>query len=306
MESSHTSIKKNLKHLFDNKETYLEYENEEVITWCNGCGNYQIQNALKRALTLENIEPHEILYCFDIGCNGNGSDKIGGYTLHSLHGRVISSAAGACLANPKLTVIASGGDGGTMSEGINHLIHAVRSDYPMIFILHNNHNYGLTTGQASATTPKGFPMNGSPDGVFIEPMNPSEFVLNLNPSFVARSFSGDVKHMTKVLRKALNHNGFAFIEMLQVCPTYNKATPQKWYWDRIKYTDDLKNYRADDLKKAKKIVEDFEKDIYLGVLYQDKKRKNFLEKLPNRKDIKTAPVEEVKHYSISSLLKEFE
>ncbi|MBD3156637.1 2-oxoacid:ferredoxin oxidoreductase subunit beta [Candidatus Peregrinibacteria bacterium] len=306
MKSSHTPLKKNLKTLFDNKETYLGYENEEVITWCNGCGNYQIQNALKRALTLEGIKPHNILYCFDIGCNGNGSDKIGGYTLHSLHGRVISSAAGACLANPALTVIASGGDGGTMSEGINHLIHAVRSDYPMVFILHNNHNYGLTTGQASATTPKGFPMNGSPDGVFIEPMNPSEFVLNLNPSFVARSFSGDVKHMTYVLREALNHNGFAFVEILQVCPTYNKATPQQWYWDRIKYTDDMKNYRADNLKKAKKIVEDFEKNIYLGVLYQDKKRKNFLERLPNRKGIKTTPVEEVKHYSITSLLKEFE
>ncbi len=300
------NTKEVLKDLSKKKDTYVKYETNEVITWCHGCGNYNIQNALKRALTLEGFEPQNILYCFDIGCNGNGSDKIGGYTFHGLHGRVISVAAGACLANPNIKVIASGGDGGTMSEGINHLVHAVRSDYPMLFILHNNHNYGLTTGQASATTPKNFPMNGSPDGVVPEPMNPSEFVLNLNPSFVARSFSGDIKHMTKVLRRALRHKGFAFVEMLQVCPTYNKATPQTWYWDRIKYTSDIKNYRTNNIKKAKEIVKDFEKNIYLGVLYEDKKRENFVEKLVNRKNIKTAPVEEVRNYPIGKFLKEFE
>ena len=295
-----------LKNLSKKKDTYVKYENSQVITWCHGCGNYNIQNALKRALTLENFEPHNILYCFDIGCNGNGSDKIGGYTFHGLHGRVISVAAGAAVANPKIKVIASGGDGGTMSEGINHLIHAVRNDYPMLFLLHNNHNYGLTTGQASATTPKGFPMNGSPDGVIIDPMNPTEFVLGLNPSFVARTFSGDIKHMTKVLRKALNHKGFAFVEVLQVCPTYNKATPQSWYWDRIKYTDDIKNFKPNNLKKAIKLSQNIDKNIFLGILYEDQKRESFIEKLPNRKNIKTAPVDEVKHYSISKLLKNFE
>ncbi len=295
-----------LKNLSEKKDTYVKYETDEVITWCHGCGNYNIQNALKRALTLEGFKTQNILYCFDIGCNGNGSDKIGGYTFHGLHGRVISIASGASIANPHIKVIASGGDGGTMSEGINHLIHAVRNDYPVLFILHNNHNYGLTTGQASATTPKGFAMNGSPDGVLPDPMNPSEFVLNLNPSFVARSFSGDIKHMTKVLRRALNHKGFAFVEMLQVCPTYNKATPQSWYWDRIKYTSDLKDYKANDIEKAKKLTKDLEKNIYLGVLYEDPKKENFIEKLQNRKNLKTAPVDEVKHYSISKFFKEFE
>ncbi len=295
-----------IKNLSERKDTYLRYENEEVITWCNGCGNYGIQNALKRALTLEGFEPDKILYCFDIGCNGNGSDKIGGYTFHGLHGRSISAAAGACIANPNIKVIASGGDGATMSEGINHLVHAVRNDYPMLFILHNNHNYGLTTGQASATTPKGFPMNGSPDGVIPEPMNPIEFVLGLNPSFAARSFSGDIKHMTGVFRKALKHKGFAFVEILQVCPTYNRATPQSWYRERIKYVDDLKNYNANNLKKAREIVEDFEKNIYLGVVYQDEKRENFMDKLQNRKNIKTASIDEVKNFPIENLLKAFE
>jgi 2-oxoglutarate ferredoxin oxidoreductase subunit beta len=305
MPKTNDEKKKLVKDLEKKQEVYKLYESDEVLTWCHGCGNYMIQNALKRALTLENYKPDEILYCFDIGCHGNGSDKIGGYTFHGLHGRVISAAAGASLANPDLKVIASAGDGGTMSEGINHLVHSVRSNYPMLFVLHNNHNYALTTGQASATTPKGYPMNGKPDGVLIEPMNPTRFVLGLEPTFVGRSFSGDIKNMTKVFRAALKHKGFAFVEILQVCTKYNDATPQDWYWERVKYVDDLKKYNASDLKKAKEITEDFEKEIYLGVLYQNKKQKNFYEVQPNRKDIKTTPVEEVKHHSITKLLKEF-
>ncbi|MFC1655827.1 thiamine pyrophosphate-dependent enzyme [Patescibacteria group bacterium] len=295
-----------LKTLSKRKDTYVKYEGEEVITWCHGCGDYNIQNALKRALTLEGFHYQDVLHSYDIGCNGNGSDKIGGYTVHGLHGRSISLGAGASLGNSKLKIIASGGDGGTMSEGISHLVHSVRSDYPMLFILHNNHNYGLTTGQASATTPKGFAMNGSPDGVVVEPMNPSEFVLGLHPTFVARSFSGDIKHMTKTLRAALKHKGFAFVEMLQVCPTYNRATPQEWYWDRIKYIEDLKKYDSTNLDAAKKIVQDFEKEIYLGVLYQKKDYPPFQERLPSREGIKTSPHEEVKNFDISKFLKDFE
>lgn len=299
-------IKKVLKDLGSNKNTYVDYENEEVITWCNGCGNYQIQNALKRALTLEGYKTNDILMCFDIGCNGNGSDKIGGYTFHGLHGRSLPLAAGAAMGNSKIKVIASGGDGGTMSEGINHLVHCVRSEYPMLFILHNNHNYGLTTGQASACTPQGYEMNGSPDGQLLEPMNPTEFVLNLNPSFAARTFSGDVKHMTKIFQKALNHKGFAFVEVLQVCPTYNKATPQDWYWERIKYLEDLKNWKADDLKKAKKYVGDFEKNVYLGMFYENKDAVNYVHKLPYLKDYEGNPADEVKYFNISKLLKDSE
>lgn len=305
MRTNNNQKKELVEELAKKQEVYKLYETNEVLTWCDGCGNYSIQNALKRALTLENYKPEEILYCFDIGCQGNGSDKIGGYTFHGLHGRVISAAAGASMANPNLKVIASGGDGGTMSEGINHLVHAVRNNYKMLFILHNNHNYGLTTGQASATTPKGYPMNGSPDGVLTEPMNPTKFVLNLEPTFVGRSFSGDIKHMTKIFRSALNHNGFAFVEILQVCTKYNKATSQKWYWDRIKYVKGIKKYDSTNICRAKEIAESFEKEIYLGVLYRDNKKPNCYDAQPNRKDIKSSPINEVKPHSITKLLKNF-
>ena len=298
-------MNKDYKTLADRKSEYLAYEGNEIITWCAGCGNYSIQKALERALVLEGIKPKDALFCYDIGCHGNGSDKIGNqvvYTLHGLHGRVIPVAAGACVANPNIKVIAEGGDGGTMSEGVNHLVHAVRSNYPMVFILHNNENYGLTTGQASATTRRGYAMNGSPDGVISDPMNCCDFALALNPSFVARSFSGDVKHMTDILRAALRHNGFAFVEILQVCTTYNKATPQEWYWDRINY---LKT-TPKTISAARKVAADMDKKINLGILYQDKKAPNYMEMLVNRKGVKTTPVEEVKRYDIRKLIKQFE
>ena len=296
---------KDYNTLADRKSEYLAYEGNEIITWCGGCGNFGIQKALERALVLEGIKTQDVLFCYDIGCNGNGSDKIaskGGYTFHGLHGRVISAAAGAALANPNMTVIAEGGDGGTMSEGINHLVHSVRSNYPMMFILHNNENFGLTTGQASACTRKGHPMNGSPDGVLMDPINCCDFVLGLNPSFVARSFSGDVKHMTDMLRAGLNHNGFAFVEIMQTCPTYNRATPQEWYQERVQYLDKTPNT----IEEARKKAADMENKINLGIFYEDKKSVNFLERLASREGVKTMPVDEVKKFDIRPLLGQFE
>lgn len=294
-----------IKNLLPKKRDYLDFETEEKITWCSGCGNYGIQNALKRALALEGFKVKDFVLFFDIGCNGNGSDKFHAYTFHGLHGRVLPVAAGACLANHKVKVIASAGDGAMMSEGVNHLVHAVRSNYPMVFILHNNQNYGLTTGQASATTRKGHSMNGSPDGVFLEPMNPSEFVMSLNPTFVARTFSGDTKHMTKILQMALQHNGFAFVEVLQGCPTYNKATPDGWFWGRMKYTEDIKDYDTKDLWAAKKAAHDIYDEMVMGLLYHDPDETNFYEKMPQRKHAETTAVEEVHYFDIGNFIKKF-
>ena len=283
-------------------QEFLKYETDKVITWCSGCGNYGIQNSVIRALVLEGYAPKDVLMCFDIGCCGNGSDKIKTYTIHGLHGRVISLAAGAAVANQKMKVIGFGGDGGTFSEGVNHLVHAVRNDYPFLFVHHNNENYGLTVGQASSTTRLGAKMNGTPDGVVIDPINTLQFVLSMNPSFVARGFSGDVDHLTEIFRKALNHKGFAFVEVLQACPTYNKMTPEGWYAERVRKVEDLKNYDKSDIWAARKLVEDMEKEIYTGVLYENKERENFLEVQKSRDGIQTELVEEVAQREIGDLI----
>lgn len=288
--------------LVQNTGKLLDFETEKKITWCGNCGNYGVQNALMRSLVLEGYERKDFLLCFDVGCSGNGADKMDAYSIHGLHGRTISLAAGAALANPSLKVVASAGDGATISEGVNHLVHGVRNNYPMMFILHNNENYGLTTGQASAVTRCGVKMNGTPDGVVIPPLNICEFVLSLKPSFVARAYSGDVDHMTSVFREALKHDGFAFVEVFQACPTYNKATPDNWYQERVRRIEDLEGYDVTDIWQARRVVEDLDNDIYVGVLYRDPTRENFLKLQKNREGVETGLVDEVGYRGIEGLV----
>jgi len=260
---------KDIESLERNANIYKSYEGEQKLTWCSGCGNYSIQNALRMALTIEEIPNHKACICFDVGCNGNGADKLSTYTVHGLHGRAIPLAAGIAVANPELTVVTSSGDGATYSEGANHLIHAIRSDYNLTFIQHNNSLFALTTGQASAATRRGMPLNSAPDGVMADPINPIKFVLSLNPTFVARTFSGDLEHMTEMIRAGIRHPGFSFIEVLQVCPTYSRKTGQKWFWDRVRYVEDIKDYNNSDIWAAMKVAEDMDNEIMLGLLYHD-------------------------------------
>ncbi len=296
-----------LENLVQKADQYNTFTSPNKATWCSGCGNFGIFSAINRALVLEQILPHNVLMCFDVGCNGNGADKINTYTIHGLHGRSLALSPACAMANGKMTVIATGGDGSTFSEGINHLIHAVRNNYKMVFICHNNNNYGLTTGQASSTTKPGNAMNSSPIGNLSEQLNSLQLILSLNPSWVGRSFSGNINHMTKMIREAINHKGFAYLEIMQVCPTYNKFTPQEWYWDKIVDVEDLKteqNYDNTDIWQARKLVDDLDKRLAIGLIYHNPKILDYLSKT-NRSEAKTELVEEVREYDISQLLTEF-
>jgi 2-oxoglutarate ferredoxin oxidoreductase subunit beta len=254
---------------------------------------------------MESMQQQDTLLCFDIGCNGNGSDKIGGYRFHGLHGRVLPFAAGAAISNSRVSVIAFGGDGGTLGEGINHLINAVRNNYNFTFILHNNMNYGLTQGQSSATTRGETKTNSSPDGTQLEPIHVLHFVLGLKPSFVARTFSGDIKHMQKVIKQGIQHKGFSFIEILQSCPTYNKETPHEWYQQRVFDIDTLDGFDNTDLESAVKISEDLLENIATGVIYENKSKPTFNDIQLNRVGLLTELVDEVRNYSTESLFTEF-
>ncbi len=274
------------------------YNADQMMTWCGGCGNYFIQTALKRALVLENIVPKEALLCFDVGCNGNGSDKIGTYTIHGLHGRVLPLAAGVKIANENLHVIAAAGDGATLSEGVNHFIHAVRSDYPILFLHHDNQNYALTTGQASATTPQNCKMNGTPEGVKIDVVDPLDLVFSAKPSFVAQTTSIDIDHMTEVIQEGLKHKGFAFIQILQTCPTYNKVMTDEWLAQNTQRVEELPAYNVHNLTEARETIEKSKK-IPIGVLYKNPRKENFIQTLSHREGIKTTLVEEVEAVDIA-------
>ena len=289
----------------DSHVHFKDYFSENINTWCTNCGNYGIQAAIKRALVAEKIKPCRTLLCFDIGCHGNGADKIDGFRFHGLHGRVIPFACGAAISNRKIKVIAFGGDGGTLGEGVNHLVSAIRSNYEVLFVLHNNLNYGLTVGQASATTKAGVKMNASPDGITSDPIHPMRFVLSLHPTFAARTFSGDIHHMTKTFQAGLKHKGFGFIEVLQSCPTFNHMTPHEWYQTRVKDVAGIKNYDPENLEKAMQIAEDLEAQIAIGVLYQNKNSVPFMERQANRLKAKTELTNEVRQFSTGKLFDAF-
>jgi 2-oxoglutarate ferredoxin oxidoreductase subunit beta len=273
-------------------------------TWCDGCGDYGIWTAVKRALVELKLEPWQVLLCYDVGCHGNMSDKLHGYRFHGLHGRVLPFAAGAKLANMHMPVLAFGGDGASFSEGVGHLVHAIRSNYPITFVLHNNANYGLTTGQASSLTWQGQPMTASPNGIPEHTLNSMDFVFALEPTFVARGFSGNIPQMTQLLKTAIQHRGFAFVDILQACPTYNHFATHDYLLERC-YDANAEGHDPSDLQKARVLAIDTSKRIATGILYQREDIPSFYERLVPRKDLKTNLVQEVERKDVSELMKDF-
>ena len=284
--------------------TMHDYYKDTKCTWCDGCGDYGVWTAVKRALVELKIHPHQVLLCYDVGCNGNMSDKLQGYRFHGLHGRVIPFAAGAKLANPRLPVIASGGDGASFSEGISHFMHCIRSNYPIVFILHNNANYGLTTGQASSLTWQDQAMNTSPNGIPEHTLNSMDVVFSLEPTFVARGFTGNIPQLTEILKAAIQHNGFAFVDALQACPTYNHFATHDYLMERVKDVSEIKGYDSTNAEKARKQAIDVSKHITTGVLYQREDLPNFYERLVPRQGLKTTAVDEVERKNVSEFMKE--
>lgn len=283
---------------------YLKLETPQKHTRCSGCGNYGILNSLMEAIALEWHAPHEVILANDVGCNGNVSDKIEINTIHGLHGRVLPLASWIHCARPDIPVLAMAGDGATLSEWINHLIHTARNNYNITFILHNNHNYGLTTWQASSTTPKGYSMNCTPGETNSTPLFPAQLVLHAWGTFVARGYSWNTEQLVDLIRKWMQHRGFSFIEVLQLCPTYSKATSDVWYEQRIYDIAQRATYNSTDKRDALHVVEDLD-HIATWILYQDTTALDFLSLQTHRTSYTTHPVEETQRYDISSLLSSF-
>ncbi len=274
--------------------TRENYYTENIHTWCTNCGNYGIHGALKNALVSKCISPKNTVLCFDIGCNGNGSDKIKANIVHGLHGRVIPFASGVSIANRDLHVIAFGGDGGTLSEGINHLLSAIRYDFNFTFVLHNNFNFALTKGQNSPST--------KIEKQLHNPIDVMKLVFSLNPSFVARGLSADTKQLQRIFEESLDHKGFSFIEVYQDCPTYNRTTDHKDLLTRYFDVSRQLNYKVSDLEVARKLALEKEK-IATGVIYKDDRR-CFYRKY-HRWSGDSELVEEVQNYDISGIFGDF-
>ena len=200
--------------------------------WCPGCGNFGILSAMKRALVELNLEPWQVLMVSGIGQAGKFPHYIRGNTLNVLHGRPVPSAIGAKLANPELTVLAIGGDGDGYGEGGNHFIHAMRRNHDITYIVHDNQVYALTKGQTSPTSDAGYVTKTTPHGA-PAPFNPLAVAVACDASFVARSFSADIEHLSQMIKQGIQHKGFSLIDVLQPCVTFNRVNTFAWYRQRV-------------------------------------------------------------------------
>ena len=219
---------------------------------------------------------------------------------------MIPFAAGAKLANTRVPVIAFGGDGASFSEGIGHLVHGIRSNYPMTFVLHNNANYGLTTGQASSLTWQGQPMNTAPNGIAEHTLNSMDFVFSLEPTFVARGFSGDIPQLVRLFKAAIEHQkyGFAFVDVLQACPTYNHFATHEYLLQKC-YDANAQGHDPSDLAKARHLAINTQDRIATGILYQRTDVPSFYDRLVPRQGKTTQCVDEVERTDVSELWKDF-
>ncbi len=188
--------------------------------WCPGCGDFGVLAAVKKAALEQKVAPHDLVLVGGIGCSGSIHNFLEVNGIHALHGRLLAQAVGVKLANPALTVIAAGGDGDGYAIGMGHFMHAFKKNASSVYLVMNNETYGLTKGQPSPTSQLGF------EGNIEQPFDAILTALSIPaPNFIARTFSGDPKTMTAVLSEAIQFTregrGFAFIEDLSPCVTYN-------------------------------------------------------------------------------------
>lgn len=197
--------------------------------WCPGCGDFGIESSLQMALAEIQIPINRVAIFSGIGCSGKIVHWTNTFGIHTLHGRVLPYAQGAKLANPSLEVIAIGGDGDGYGIGAGHFVHAGRRNIDMTYIVHDNGVYGLTKGQASPTLPLDEQTKSLPEPNINSAVNPIMLALAAGYTFIARSYAFESRHLKEMIKKAINHKGFALVDVLQPCPTYNDINTKGWY-----------------------------------------------------------------------------
>lgn len=259
---------------------------KERSQWCVGCGDFAIVGALKSALAELNIPNHQTVISSGIGCSGKVPHYINTYGFEGLHGRALPVASGIKLANNRLTVIAMGGDGDGYGIGVGHFVHIMRRNYDITYIVHNNQIYGLTTGQASPTTQIGMKTKTTPGGVIETPFNPMASAIVGGATFVGRAFAGDIIHLKTMIKEAVSHKGFALLDVLQPCVTFNKLNTYDFFTKRCYKLQDVGHDPSDKSKALEKAMEDqklnYEK-IPVGIFFKEL-RPTYEESLPQLKD----------------------
>jgi len=246
--------------------TLKDYAPASPYQWCPGCGNFNIVNALRQALVALNLEPSQVLLVSGIGQAGKMPHYLQGHVLNELHGRGLPAAQAAKIVNHELNVIAIGGDGDGYGEGGNHFLGAMNRNVDMTYIVCNNQVYGLTKGQASPTSDQGFITRTTPEGAWVS-MRPLAVAIASDCSFVARGFCGDVEQLSDLIKQGITHKGFALIEVLQNCISFNKVNTLEWYKQKV-YTVESDGYDPSNRSAAFEKALEWDERIPTGIIYK--------------------------------------
>ncbi len=249
--------------------TVKDFKGKIEPDWCPGCGDFGVLNSLRKACVELDLGPNEILTVSGIGCSSNFPGYFSSYGMHTLHGRALAVATGAKLANHELTVIVTGGDGDGYGIGGNHFSHTARRNVDLTYIVMDNQVYGLTTGQVSPTSSQGMRTKSTPFGSIERPFNPITAAIMNGATFVARGFSGDPKHLTMLMKRAIEHEGFSLINVFSPCITFNHDNDFRFFKPRVRRLED-ENHDVSDWKAACEKAMVWGDTIYTGLFLENK------------------------------------
>lgn len=259
-----------------------DYDSTVKPTWCPGCGNFPILKAIKQALVEVGLAPHQVIVFSGIGQSSKLPDYMTVNAFTSLHGRAIPIAQGAHLVNHGLKAIVVAGDGDTYGLGGNHFMHLMRRNADITLMVHDNLIYGLTKGQYSPTSPQGFTSKTSPPpaGAIDRPVNPLAWALAGGATLVARSWSGDVEHLTATMVAAIRHKGTAFLDIFQPCVTFNRDYSYDYFRPRVYKLADERGYDPSDREAAWQKAHEWGERLPIGIIYQVEGLPTYEEQVP--------------------------
>lgn len=244
------------------------FNTDNKISWCPGCGDFSILLAIKESIFDLGLTPENTMIVSGIGQAAKTPQYIHANSFNSLHGRALPPALGIHLANPDLNIFVTSGDGDSYGEGGNHFMHNIRRNPNLVHLVYNNRVYGLTKGQTSPTTDLGNPTSNMPEGNKVPPLNPLTLALTLGAGFVARGYAHDKEALVALIKEAYHYPGYALIDILQPCPSFNKINTPKWYKDNTYYLED---HDPTDFNKAYELASHVTENVPLGVLYKVEK-----------------------------------
>ena len=256
--------------------TFKEFRNNVKPNWCPGCGDFSVQASIQRAAANVGLEPDQLAVISGIGCSGRISGYIQSYGFHSIHGRSLPIAQGVKMANRDLTVLASGGDGDGFAIGMGHTVHAIRRNIDITYIVMDNQIYGLTKGQTSPRSAAGFKTKSTPGGSIEQAISPMEMALSVGATFVAQSFSSDLKDLTALIEAGIRHKGFSLINVFSPCVTYNKVNTYDWFKENLTKLSTIEGYDPSNKEAAMQTLMEHQ-GLVTGLIYQNTAQPSYQE-----------------------------